>query len=238
MSRPAPRRSRFTSACLDRERGAAPCARTVRRCPLGRSPGRVAEPAGSLARRAARRRPLRLSLGEVGIGKTRLAEEMLYWAGQQGIAIAATRGYADGGSLAYAPLTELLRAEALRPHVGQLAEVWRSELARLLPELLVEDPRLPRPEPLTAALAGAAHVRCRRPRPARPDRPLILFLDDLQWFDAETIAWLHYLLHAEQQATHSRHVPRLLVLAALRREEIGEGHPVARLLLDLRRGDS
>ena len=37
----------------------------------------------------------------------------------------ATRGYAEGGSLAYAPLVELLRAEALRPPVGQLAAVWR-----------------------------------------------------------------------------------------------------------------
>ena len=175
--------------------------------------------------------------GEAGIGKTRLAEEMIHWAGQQGIAIAATRGYAGGGSLAYAPLAELLRSEALRPYLGQLAAVWRSELARLLPELLVEDPRLPRPEPLT----GRWQVQRMYDAVGRvlldPDQPLILLLDDLQWFDAETIAWLHYLLRAEQPATHAGRAPRLLVLAALRPEEIGEEHPATRLLLDLRRGD-
>ena len=64
-----------------------------------------------------------------------------------------------------------------------------------------------------------------------PDQPLILLLDDLQWFDAETLAWLHYLLRSEQQpATHAEHAPRLLVLAALRPDETDEGHPVTRLL--------
>ena len=176
--------------------------------------------------------------GEVGIGKTRLAEEMLYWAGQQGIATAATRGYAEGGSLAYAPLVELLRAEALRPRVGQLPAIWRSELARLLPELLVEDPRLPQPEPLTARWQVQRLYDAVDRVLLRPDQPLILLLDDLQWFDAETLAWLHYLLHAVQQANaDTGQAPRLLLLAALRREEIDQGHPVARLLLELRRGD-
>lgn len=53
--------------------------------------------------------------GEPGIGKTRLAEEMILWAQQQGVAAAATRAYAGGGSLAYAPLVELLHTEVLRP---------------------------------------------------------------------------------------------------------------------------
>ena len=67
----------------------------------------------------------------------------------------------------------------------------------------------------------------------RPDQPLILLLDDLQWFDTETLAWLHYLLRPVQHAgADAGHAPRLLVLAALRREEIDQGHPAARLLLE------
>ena len=59
-----------------------------------------------------------------------------------------------------------------------------------------------------------------------PDQPLILLLDDLQWFDTETLAWLHYLLRPVQHAgADAGHAPRLLVLAALRREEIDQGHP-------------
>ena len=116
--------------------------------------------------------------------------------------------------------------------------VWRSELARLLPELLVEDPRLPQPEPLTARWQVQRLYDAVDRVLLRPDQPLILLLDDLQWFDAETLAWLHYLLHAVQQANaDTGHAPRLLVLAALRREEIDPGHPVARLLLELRRRD-
>ena len=41
--------------------------------------------------------------GEAGIGKTRLAEELLTWAERQGIAAARTRAYAAGQGLAYPP---------------------------------------------------------------------------------------------------------------------------------------
>jgi DNA-binding SARP family transcriptional activator len=47
--------------------------------------------------------------GEAGIGKTRLAEELLVWASRQGILHARTHAYAAQGDLAYAPITELLR---------------------------------------------------------------------------------------------------------------------------------
>lgn len=176
--------------------------------------------------------------GEAGIGKTRLAEELLHWAQQQGIATAATRAYAEGGSLAYAPLVELLRAAALRPRLSQMPAVWRSELARLLPELLVEDPKLPRPEPLTERWQVQRLYDAAGRVLLHAGGPLLLLLDDLQWFDTETIAWLHYLLHPDGRLeAERRHLPRLMVLAAMRTEEIDEGHPILRLLLDLRRSD-
>ena len=70
--------------------------------------------------------------GEAGIGKTRLAEELLYWARRQGIAQARTRAYAAEGSLAYAPVTEWLRAEVFQPASQQVPDIWLSEVARLL----------------------------------------------------------------------------------------------------------
>ncbi|HMN30743.1 MAG TPA: hypothetical protein PKE45_21500, partial [Caldilineaceae bacterium] len=87
--------------------------------------------------------------GEAGIGKTRLAEELATWAGRQGIRTARTRAYAAEGALAYAPVAEWLRTDALRAGWHRLDAVWLTELARILPELLVEQPRLPRPEPLS-----------------------------------------------------------------------------------------
>jgi DNA-binding SARP family transcriptional activator len=66
-------------------------------------------------RAAADRNPhLALISGEAGIGKTRLAEELLVWAERQGIASAHTRSYA-AGSLAYTPLIDWLRSRALQP---------------------------------------------------------------------------------------------------------------------------
>lgn len=57
---------------------------------------------------------------------------------------------------------------------------------------------------------------------ARPERPLTLFLDDLQWLDAATLEVLQYLLRQEE-------VKYLLVIGAFRDSEVGSDHPVRRL---------
>ena len=165
--------------------------------------------------------------GEAGLGKTRLAEEMIHWASQQGIPSAVARGFAAGRDLAYATLVECLRSEPVAPLVRRLAPAWRSELARLLPELLAEDPRLPRPEPLNERwqrqrlFEALAHVFVDR------NRPFVLALDDMQWYANETLEWISFLLRFEPRA-------RLLVIGCLRSDEIDAGHPVTQLLLDLR----
>ena len=51
--------------------------------------------------------------GEAGIGKTRLAEELLQWAARQGIASASARCYAAEGELAYAPVDRLAARPSL-----------------------------------------------------------------------------------------------------------------------------
>src|SRR6266700_8194246 len=81
--------------------------------------------------------------GEAGIGKSRLAEEFLLWASQQGAVTAKARSYAAEGQLSLAPVTEWLRSEGLRAPLRQLDEVWLTEVARLLPEQLAEQPDLP-----------------------------------------------------------------------------------------------
>jgi predicted ATPase len=165
--------------------------------------------------------------GEAGIGKTRLAEEMVRWTQQQGILAVSTRAYAAEGGLAYAPLAECLTAESLQSSLDRLDAIWLSEIARLRPELLARHPHVPRPEShgehwqrqhLFEALARVF---------VGENRPLLLVIDDLQWYDSETLEWLHYLLRFDRRA-------RLLVIATLRTEEIDDTHPAARLLLALR----
>src|SRR4051794_33022877 len=85
---------------------------------------------------------------EAGIGKTRLAEELLAWVAQQGFAAAHSRSYAVEGSLAYAPVIAWLHSGALCARWETLEPAWLSEVARLLPELLTERPTLAHPEPL------------------------------------------------------------------------------------------
>jgi DNA-binding SARP family transcriptional activator len=165
--------------------------------------------------------------GEAGIGKSRLAEELYHWVSKQGMAVAHSRAYAAEGALAYAPVIEWLRSASLREGWQRLDTVWLSELARLLRELLEEQPNLPHPEPLTESWQRQrlfeALARALQAVPA----PLLLVLDDLQWCDQETLAWLGYLLRAGLH-TH------LLIVGTVRPEEVGNEHPLTALLLDLR----
>jgi DNA-binding SARP family transcriptional activator len=163
-----------------------------------------------------------LLTGEAGIGKTRLAEELVTFVERQGIATASARCYAAEGGLAYAPVASWLRAHRLPP----LPDVWLIEVARLLPELLAERPDLPTPGPLAEAwqrqrlFEALAHTLVQA-------NQLLLLLDDAQWCDQDTLEWLSYLLRHDPQA-------RLLVVATLRAEEVGPDHPLPTLLETLR----
>ncbi len=166
--------------------------------------------------------------GEAGIGKTRLAEELTTWVGRQGIATATARCYAAEGAPAYAPVTAWLRSDALRPALSHLDTVWLTEVARLAPELLVEHPDLPRPTPLTEPWQHQ-HLRDALARAVLGSRqPLLLFIDDLQWCDLETLEWLHYLLRFDPQAP-------VLLAATVRSEELTAEHPLTTWLAAVRR---
>lgn len=78
--------------------------------------------------------------GEAGIGRTRLAEEMIDRVQYQGHAWASSRSYALEGALAYAPIAEWLRSPPVRPALDAIDDLWRVELSRLLPQLLVIGP--------------------------------------------------------------------------------------------------
>src|SRR2546427_7809229 len=168
-----------------------------------------------------------LVTGEAGIGKSRLTEEFLLWASQQGAVTAKTRSYAAEGQLSLAPVTDWLRSAGLRAQLRQLDAVWLTEVARILPELFAEQPGLPHYESVTEygqrqrffeALARAILVT---------SQPLLLLIDDLQWCDQETLEWLHFLLRFDPMA-------RLLVVGCAREEELPPHNPLRNFLLHLR----
>jgi DNA-binding SARP family transcriptional activator/predicted ATPase len=168
-----------------------------------------------------------LMTGEAGVGKSRLTEEFLLWASQQGIVTAKTRSYAAEGQLSLAPVTEWLRSEGLRGPLRQLDKVWLTEVARILPELLAEQPELPHYEPVTEYGQRQRFFEALARAILLAPQPLLLLLDDVQWCDQETLAWLHFLLRFDPRA-------RLLVVACAREEELLPSHPLRTLLLHLR----
>src|SRR5438105_533242 len=63
---------------------------------------------------------------------------------------------------------------------------------------------------------------------ARPEHPLALFLDDLQWLDAATLELLEHL-------TTDPDVRYLMLVGAYRDNEVGSSHPLTRTLETLRK---
>jgi DNA-binding SARP family transcriptional activator/predicted ATPase len=167
-----------------------------------------------------------LIIGEAGIGKTRLAEELAHWADRQGMSVASAHCYTAEGRLTYAPALEWLRAAPCKEALQTLPDAWRSELAFLLPELQVGRPssasQQVRAEPLQRQRLFEAMARTM----LGASQPLLLLIDDLHWCDRDTLEWLHYLLRFDPRA-------RLLVVGTLRREEALGDHPVAVLLSQL-----
>ena len=212
--------------------------------------GRRAEWARLLAawREAAGGRPhMVLVTGEAGIGKTRLAEELCGWAGRQGATVAIAECYPEGAGTvaAYAPVAEWLRSEAMGPRLRSLSDVWLLEVAAIAPGLVIE--RSSVAGPAAAARRGVGlwpraeagpwqrtrlfEALARAVLGANADRgrgPLLLFLDDLQWCDQETLDWLGYLLRYAPDAP-------LLLVATVRRDEIDTRHPLMAFWLTLTR---
>lgn len=186
---------------------------------------------------------LTLIEGEPGLGKTRLAEEFI----RISAALTLTGAARElEQALPYRPLIEALRGlttradwPALRAGLeASLPPVWLAETARLLPEL--------HPAPANAPSTDESRlwegVRQFLLALAR-QHPVIVFLDDLHWADASTLALLGYLTRqagagagADSALTFiaaARSVPPRSPLAALIQTLTREGRlrrlPLARL---------
>jgi predicted ATPase len=168
--------------------------------------------------------------GEAGIGKSRLAEELFNWVARQGFTTAYTRSYEAEGRMSFAPVTEWLRSAALRSHLASIDKVWLTEITRLLPELINENTDLVRPEPITEYGQRQRFFEALARGVLSGLHPLLLWFDDLQWCDQETLEWLHFLLRFRPHNA-------LLILGTARSEESPPDHHLSSWVQQLRTED-
>ncbi len=164
-------------------------------------------------------------VGEAGIGKTRLADELLAHVAARGRMALAVRCYEEERGLAYGVVLQLVRsATAVAPTLDDDAW-WVAEVARLAPELGV-----PAAQPLDSE---AGQVRFYEAvaelllHGAGPE-PAALCIDDAHWADESSLALLAYLAHRLSGRP-------LLLAASWRPEEVAQDHPVRRLVADAQR---
>lgn len=170
---------------------------------------------------------LLLLTGEAGIGKTRLAEEFLDWAARQGVVTATAHCYAAGGRFALAPVQAWLRAPIFQKNRQAVDAVWRSEASRLLPELLTEQKGVAQPPMLAENWQRQRLFEALARLTLHGQPTALLLLDDIQWCDEDSLAWLHYLLRFDAAA-------KLLIIATVRQEEMQQEQPLLAFLAQLR----
>jgi DNA-binding SARP family transcriptional activator len=161
--------------------------------------------------------------GEAGIGKTRLASELLARAGEQGARTAACAALDLGGAAPFGLWAELLRKLLPTVAVPPVEAAWPEDLARLTPEIisLLERPGAERPfvspdlerarllEATVAAIEWAAS-----------ERPLALLLEDTHIADPSSLELTGYV---------ARRIESLPVLFLLTRRPLPRSTDVDRL---------
>jgi len=171
--------------------------------------------------------------GEPGVGKTRLAEELMAEAQQRGMTALIGHCYEMEGAPPYIPYVEILEAaartfapETMRETLGDSAP----EVAKLMPELrrmfpdIPPSPELPPEQERRYLFNGMRDFIARTGR----NQPAVYVLDDLHW---ATDASLLLLQHLAQQI----HEMPVLIIGTYRDVELDVARPMARTLGELTR---
>jgi DNA-binding SARP family transcriptional activator/tetratricopeptide (TPR) repeat protein len=164
-----------------------------------------------------------LVAGAAGVGKTRLVTELAEVARQQGAVVATAQSFGAAGRLALAPVADWLRSDALQSAVATLDPVWRAEVGRLLPAggrgagSMATTGAWQRHRFFEGLARALIAVR----------RPLLLVLDNAQWCDQETLAFITFCLGLADDT-------QLLVAATMRDEDLDQDRELAGWLVRMR----
>ncbi|UJR83030.1 Hypothetical protein I5071_50960 [Sandaracinus amylolyticus] len=179
--------------------------------------------------------------GEAGVGKSAIVDALFRSLDGAGALIGAGKFDSHRRDVPYATLARalesLVRSVLARPEADVAR--WRAELARalgpaggvlvdLIPGVarlleidgtITELPPQAAKQRVQAALLRFVGVL------ARPEHPLVLFLDDLQWLDADTLALLEPIATAG--------IGPLLLVGAYRDDELPDDHALHRVLASI-----
>jgi len=173
--------------------------------------------------------------GDAGIGKTRLADELLAYARNGEAEVIAARCYEGEAQLAYAPISSAIRAALARKREEKLLDSfpasWLSEALRLLPELASYRSELSTPAPLDNPGAQTRFYEGIRQlilALCAGNSPGILFFDDLHWADGASLEWLSYF-------TRRLHEHPVCLLLTWRGTQPARGTPLHQLFIETQR---
>ena len=172
---------------------------------------------------AAGRRGLVLVRGGAGVGKTRLVAEVAELARQQGAVVATAQCFGAAGRLALAPVADWLRSDAVQSAATSLPPVWRAEVSRLLPA----GGRDTGTRATTDAWQRHRFFEGLARALIAVRRPLLLVLDNAQWCDQETLAFITFCLALADDAP-------LLLTATVREEDLDEDREFAGWIVRMR----
>ncbi|HEY1358854.1 MAG TPA: BTAD domain-containing putative transcriptional regulator [Thermoleophilaceae bacterium] len=172
-----------------------------------------------------------LIAGEPGIGKSRLAEELVQEAAERGARVLVGRCWEAGGAPAYWPWVQVLRSLLQEREPGSVESPapgpGAAALAQLVPELRQTSPDAP-----ALASAGARFQLfeeiARLLRESAAAEPLVVVLDDLQAADTPSLLLLQFL--AGQLARS-----RFLIAALHRDDDLRDDRSFATCVADIAR---
>jgi DNA-binding SARP family transcriptional activator len=164
--------------------------------------------------------------GGAGVGKTRLVSEVAEMARSQGAVVAMTQCFGTAGRLALAPVADWLRNDPVQAAAATLHPAWRAEVGRLIPAGGYEEREA---SPRVTADAWQRHRFFEGLARAliAVHRPLLLVLDNMQWCDQETLAFITFCLGLAEDS-------QLLVAATAREGHLGEDAEVVDWIVQMR----